>query len=249
MKPENRVAIVTGGSKGIGRAISKRLAADGFAVGVLARSFERSNEVVAEIASEGGKAMAVECDVSNYEQIKDAMAKVYEAFGSIDVLINNAGIGRSKLFIDSDEELWSELIDINYMGFLRATHVCIPYMVEQKRGVIISMCSDAGRVGTGGEVVYGGTKAAIGASTKGLARELARYNIRVNCVSPGPVKTDLLAAIHSEEKGKLIAKMIPMKRLGEPEDVAKVVAFFAGDDAAYVTGQILSVDGGLTMIG
>ncbi|MHB8763714.1 MAG: SDR family NAD(P)-dependent oxidoreductase [Deferrisomatales bacterium] len=249
MPNEARVAIVTGGSRGIGRAIALRLARDGFTVAVFGRTPATLDEVVGQITREGGRALAVRCDVSNYEETQAAVAAVHRELGSIDLLVNNAGIGRSKPFIETDEALWDELIDINYKGFLCATRACLPYMVEQQRGNIISMGSNAGRVGTGGEVVYGGTKAAIAGSTKALAREVARHNIRVNCVSPGPVQTDLLAQVHDEEKGKLIAKAIPMKRLGLPEDVAKVVSFFASDDAGYVTGQILSVDGGLTMIG
>ena len=144
------------------------------------------------------------------------------------------------------------MIEVNYVGFLNATHACLPYLQAQG-GAIVSLGSDAGRVGNSGEVVYCGTKAAIMASSKALARELARYKVRVNCVAPGPVQTDLLAGLHEGEKGaqimEAVAKMIPMRRIGVPEDVANVVAFLVGDDAGYLTGQVISVDGGLTMIG
>jgi 2-hydroxycyclohexanecarboxyl-CoA dehydrogenase len=252
MRQGGKVAVVTGGSKGIGRAISLRLARDGVAVGILGRGKAAAEEVADEVRQEGGRAIAVACDVTNYDETKRAVAQVHEKFGSIDVLVNNAGIDVSKFFMDTDTALWNEIIDVNYKGFLNVTHICIPYMMEQQRGNIVSMGSDAGRVGNAGEVIYCGTKAAIMASSKALARELARFNIRVNCVSPGPVHTGLLAGLHGEEKGKQImetvAKMIPMKRIGEPEDVAGVVAFFVSEDSRYITGQVLSVDGGLTMI-
>jgi len=250
---QGKTAVVTGGGRGIGKAIALRLARDGANIGILDVQKDSAAGSAEEISRLGVKAMAVECDVTNYDQVKDAVAKVHGELGSIDILINNAGIDVSQFFVDTSEPAWDRMIGINYKGFLIATHVCVPYMVAQKSGNIVSLGSDAGRVGNSGEVVYCGTKAAIMASSKALARELARFNIRVNCVSPGPVQTDLLAGLHEGEKGQKImeavAKMIPMRRLGAPEDVADVVAFFVGDDSRYLTGQVLSVDGGLTMIG
>ena len=176
-----------------------------------------------------------------------------ERFGRIDALVNNAGIDKSQPFADTDQALWESIINVNYRSFLISTHVCIPYMIEQKSGNIVSLGSDAGRIGNPGEVLYCGTKAAIMASSKALAKELARHNIRVNCVSPGPVHTDLWDRLHDGEKGKKVTeaviKAIPLRRLGTPEDVADVVAFFVSDDSRYLTGQVLSIDGGLTMIG
>lgn len=253
MKLKGKTAIITGGAQGIGRAISLRLAREGANIGILDIKKDVADKTVAEINGLGVKATAIACDVTNYEKVKEAVSKVHKEFGSIDILINNAGIDVSRFFVDTDQSLWDRIINVNYRSFLNATHVCIPYMIEQKSGNIVSLGSDAGRVGNSGEVLYCGTKAAIMASSKALARELARYNIRVNCVSPGPVQTDLLAGLHEGEKGKKImeavANMIPMKRLGLPEDVADVVAFFVSDDSRYLTGQVLSVDGGLTMIG
>ncbi len=253
MSLKGETAVVTGGAKGIGRAIALRLARDGANVGVLDIDKNGAETTAAKIGGLGVKGLAVECDVTNYQKVKDSVAKIHGECGSIDILINNTGIDKSQFFVDTDEELWDRFISVNYKSFLIATHVCIPYMIEQNRGRIVSLGSDAGRVGNSGEVIYCGTKAAIMASSKGLARELARYNIRVNSVSPGPVQTDLLAGLHEGEKGKKImeavAKMIPMKRLGLPEDVADVVAFLVSDDSRYLTGQVLSIDGGLTMIG
>jgi 2-hydroxycyclohexanecarboxyl-CoA dehydrogenase len=252
MKLKGKTAIITGGAQGIGRAISLRLAREGANIEILDIKKDVADKTVAEINGLGVKATAIACDVTNYEKVKEAVSKVHKEFGSIDILINNAGIDVSQFFVNTDQSLWDRIINVNYRSFLNATHVCIPYMIEQKNGNIVSLGSDAGRVGNSGEVLYCGTKAAIMASSKALARELARSNIRVNCVSPGPVQTDLLAGLHEGEKGKKImeavANMIPMRRLGLPEDVADVVAFFVSDDSRYLTGQVLSVDGGLTMI-
>jgi 2-hydroxycyclohexanecarboxyl-CoA dehydrogenase len=253
MGAQGKTAVITGGAKGIGRSIGLRLAREGAHIGILDIEKERADKTAQEIAALGVKSIALECDVTDYARVKQAVAEVHEHCGSIDILINNTGIDKSQFFVDTDQALWERIINVNYRTFLNATHACIPYMIEQKSGTIVSLGSDAGRVGNSGEVLYCGTKAAIMASSKALARELARFNIRVNCVAPGPVQTDLLAGLHEGEKGKRImeavAKMIPMKRLGEPEDVADVVAFFVSDDARYLTGQVLSVDGGLTMIG
>src|SRR4030042_3787555 len=253
MKIQSKTAIVTGGSRGIGRAIALRVAQEGANIGILNRQKILGDKVVDEITTAGHHAIAIPCDVTSYEQTKAAVEKVYREFGSIDILINNAGIDKSMNFIDTDEALWARIIDVNYRSFLITTHICLPYMIKQNSGVIVSLGSDAGRIGNPGEVLYCGTKAAIMASSKALAKELARYNIRVNAVSPGPVQTELWDKLHEGENGQRVTegviKAIPLRRLGTPEDVADVVAFFVSDDARYITGQVLSVDGGLTMIG
>ena len=253
MSLNGKNAIVTGGAQGIGRAIALRLARDGANVALLDLNEQTGQQTAAEIEQSGVSALSFACDVTDYGQVKDAVAKVYDQWNTIDVLINNAGIDRAKSFVDTDEALWDLIINVNYRSFLIANHVCIPYMIEQKNGNIVSLGSDAGRIGNPGEVLYCGTKAAIMASSKALAKELARYNIRVNAVAPGPVKTDLWDKLHDGEKGRkvteAVTRAIPMRRLGMPEDVANVVAFFVGDDSGYLTGQVLSIDGGLTMIG
>jgi 2-hydroxycyclohexanecarboxyl-CoA dehydrogenase len=250
---QGKNAIITGGAKGIGKAIALRLAKDGANIGIFDIDNELAKATAREVTQTGVKAVAIECDVTDRTQVSHAVDTFIAGFPSIDILINNTGIDRSQFFIETNPALWDKMIDVNYKSFLTVTHVCLPYMIEKQSGNIVSLGSDAGRVGNSGEVVYCGTKAAIMASSKALAREVARYNIRVNCVSPGPIQTDLLLGLHEGEKGRKImeavAKMIPMKRLGLPGDVADVVAFFVSDDAGYLTGQVLSVDGGLTMIG
>jgi 2-hydroxycyclohexanecarboxyl-CoA dehydrogenase len=253
MKLKGKIAVVTGGSRGIGRAIALRLAKDGANIGVLNLQKDLGLKVAEEIRQAGVQAIPIACDVTDYKKVQEAVSRIHREFGSIDILINNAGIDESKVFVDTYPALWEKIINTNYKGFLIATHVCVPYMIEQKSGNIVSLGSDAGRIGNPGEVLYCGTKAAIMASSKALAKELARFNIRVNCVSPGPVHTDLWDSLHSGEKGKkvteAVTRMIPLRHLGTPEEVADVVAFFVSEDSRYLTGQVLSVDGGLTMIG
>jgi 2-hydroxycyclohexanecarboxyl-CoA dehydrogenase len=253
MSLKGKTAVVTGGSRGIGRAIALRLAKDGANVGILNLQKDLGLNVADEIRNLGVGSIPISCDVTDYEKAKESVAKIHQEFGSIDILINNAGIDISQNFVDTDQALWEKIINVNYKSFLVTSHVCVPYMIKQKSGNIVSIGSDAGRIGNPGEVLYCGTKAAIMASSKALAKELARFNIRVNCVSPGPVHTDLWHSLHSGEKGQkyteAVTRIIPIRRLGEPDDVADVVAFFVSDDSRYLTGQVLSVDGGLTMIG
>ena len=250
---ENKTAVITGGAKGIGSAIGLRLARDGANIVILDLQMQEAKKTADDIRSSGVKAAAMECDVTDYEQVRKAVAEAHKEFGSIDILINNAGMDKALPFVETDEALWDKILNVNYRSFLIASHVCVPYMIEQKSGNIVSLGSDAGRIGNPGEVLYCGTKAAIMASSKALAKELARYNIRVNSVSPGPVHTELWDRLHPGEKGQKVTegvkRVIPMKRLVTPEDVADVVSFFTSEDSRYLTGQVLSIDGGLTMIG
>ncbi len=253
MSLSGKHAIVTGGAQGIGRAIALRLAGDGADVALLDMNEARARETAAEIENLGVQSLAYACDVTDYERVRATVEDIHQRWNTIDILINNAGMDRAQNFVDTDPSLWDLLIRVNYRSFLIACHVVVPYMIQQKSGNIVSLGSDAGRIGNPGEVLYCGTKAAIMASSKALAKELARHGIRVNCVAPGPVKTALWDQLHDGEKGKKVTeaveRAIPMRRLGTPEDVADVVAFFVGDDSRYLTGQVLSIDGGLTMIG
>jgi len=248
-----RVALVTGGGRGIGRAVALRLARDALAVGVVDLDGGTAAAVAAEIAAGGGRAVAAAADVADGDAVRAAVARVERELGPVDVLVNNAGWDRLVLFVDSDPALWDRLIAVNLKGVLHVTHAVLPGMIARGGGRIVSMSSDAGRVGSTRETVYAACKAGVLGFTRSLAREVARHGITVNAVCPGPTDTALLASVMQGEEGqKTLAGMrraIPLGRLGTPEDVAGAVAYLASEDAGYVTGQTLSVSGGLTMAG
>ena len=248
-----RVVLVTGAGRGIGRAIALRLAQAGFAVGVTDVAPEGATAVAAEIAAAGGPAVGHAADVTDLASVRAAVGAVEGTLGPLDALVNNAGWDRMEPFLQNDPALWDRLIAINYRGVLYATRAALEGMAARGRGRIVSIASDAGRVGSTGEAVYSGCKAAIIGFSKSLAREVARRGITVNVVCPGPTDTALLAEVGATERGaKIVAGMqraIPLGRIGRPEDVAGAVAYFLSDEAAYVTGQTLSVSGGLTMAG
>jgi 2-hydroxycyclohexanecarboxyl-CoA dehydrogenase len=248
-----RVAIVTGAGQGIGHAIARRLAGCGAAVGVLDLNPDGARRVAGEIESTGGRAHAVTADVSSQEQVAHALQQVREALGPVAILVNNAGWDRFEPLVDNEPELWDRLIAVNFKGALNCTRNVIADMASARWGRIISISSDAGRVGSSGEAVYAGCKAGLIGFSKTLARELARHRITVNVICPGPTDTALLAEVRSSERGAkvmdAVRRAIPLGRLGEPEDIAPAVAFFASPEAGYVTGQVLSVSGGLTMAG
>ena len=246
---EDQVAIVTGAASGIGRATALRLADEGAAVLIADVNMEGAGVVANSISERGGRALALQVDVTDAPGVRVMTDRAVAKFGKVDILVSNAGWDRAGPFADSDEELWDRVIAINYRGHLATCHAALPYMRERGRGRIVTVASDAGRVGSSGEVVYSGAKGAVIAFTKGLAREVARYGINVNCVAPGLVDTPLLAGI-VEGNEKLIAaivRSIPLRRTGVPEEIAAAICFFASPDAAYITGQTLSVNGGLTM--
>jgi 2-hydroxycyclohexanecarboxyl-CoA dehydrogenase len=247
---EDQVAIVTGAASGIGRATAMRLAAEGAAVVIADVNEQGAGAVAKSISEEGGRALALHVDVTDVPGVKAMTERTITAFGRVDILVSNAGWDRAGPFADTDEELWDRVIAINYRGHLATCHAALPYMRERGGGKIVTVASDAGRVGSTGEVVYSGAKGAVIAFTKGLAREVARYGINVNCVAPGLVDTPLLAGI-AEGHEKLIAaivRSIPLRRTGVPEEIAAAICFFASSDAAYITGQTLSVNGGLAML-
>jgi 2-hydroxycyclohexanecarboxyl-CoA dehydrogenase len=249
---ENKIAIVTGGAQGIGRAISNRLAAEGAVVAIADIQSEAAEKTAAELRAGGARAIAVKLDVTSLDSANAAADRVERELGAIDILVNNAGWDELKLFVESTPEFWDKVIGINYRGVLNCCRAIVPRM--QKRGAggkIVSIASDAGRVGSTGEAVYAGCKAAIIGFSKTLAREVARNAINVNVVCPGPTETALLKSAMAGREGVLAAmtKGIPLRRLGQPEDLAGAVAFFASSDADYATGQVISVSGGLTMVG
>jgi 2-hydroxycyclohexanecarboxyl-CoA dehydrogenase len=248
----DRVALVTGGARGIGRSIALALAADGRAVAVADLLEEQAFGVVGEIEAAGGRALAVRCDVTDSASVRDAVERITAELGPIDVLVNNAGWDELKPFLDTDEAFWDKVIEINYKGALRTTHAVLPGMVERGWGRIVNLGSDAGRVGSSLEAVYSGAKGGIIAFTKTIARESARRGVTANTVCPGPTDTPLVqgivdAAPNAEKVIGAMTSAVAMKRLGKPEEVAAAVAFLASEQAGFITGQTLSVSGGLTM--
>jgi 2-hydroxycyclohexanecarboxyl-CoA dehydrogenase len=242
-----RVALVTGAARGIGRAIALELAASGCRVAV---ADVRTDEAAETAAACGGGAISVALDVTDGGSVTAAVARVESELGPIAVLVNNAGWDELRPFLETDEPFWERVIDINFMGCLRVTRAVLPGMVERGFGRLVNIGSDAGRVGSSGEAVYAGAKGAVIAFTKTIAREAARTGVTANVVAPGPTRTPLLEGMTAEGGEKLVdalVRAVPMKRLGEPEDIAAAVVFLASDRAGYITGQTLSVSGGLTM--
>lgn len=244
---DGRVAMVTGGAGGIGRAICRALAADGATIAVC----DVDGEAAARAAADLGAGHAgFQADISDSGAVAALVTQVARELGPIGILVNNAGIDKIERFVDSTEETWRAIVNVNYLGTVIVTRAVLDSMLEQRYGRIVNIGSDAGRVGSSGEVVYSGTKGAIIAFSKALAREVATKGITVNTVCPGPTDTALLQQVadHSQGMFDALAKAVPMKRIGTPEDIAPAVAFFAGPGAAFITGQTLSVSGGLTMV-
>src|ERR687887_277672 len=247
-----RVVFVSGAGRGIGRAIALRLAAGGDEVAVADIRTGDAAETVTAIEETGGRALAVELDVTDSASVASAVEQTLDTLGPVEVLVNNAGWDEMRPFVETDEPFWDRVIEVNFKGCLRLTHATLPGMVDRNWGRIVNIGSDAGRVGSSLESVYSGAKGAIIAFTKTIAREVARTGVTANSVCPGPTETPMLAEITGagEEGAKVIEAMtraVPMKRLGAPEEVAAAVAFLVSEEAGFITGQTLSVSGGLTM--
>jgi 2-hydroxycyclohexanecarboxyl-CoA dehydrogenase len=242
-----KVVLVTGAARGIGAGIARAAAEAGAAV-ALGDVAERTVREAA--AALGARALPLVMDVSDARSVRAAVDEAEARLGPIDVLVNNAGIDVIGPFLDSSEETWERLWAVNLKGTLLATRAVLHGMVARARGRIVNLGSDAGRVGSSGEAVYSATKGGVIAFTKTLAREVARHGVTVNCVCPGPTDTALLEQVreYDERLHASLARAIPLRRLGRPEDVAAAVVFLASDAAAYITGQTLSVSGGLTMV-
>src|SRR5579884_2009873 len=248
---EGRVALVTGGASGIGRAVCLRAAAEGARVAVADVNGAGAEAVAAEITAAGGQAMPVVMDVTRRASVVAGVDEVTRAWGGIDILANVAGWDRITRFVDTTEEFWDTVIAINYRGVLATCHAVLPQMIARQRGVIVNVSSEAGRAGSSGEAVYSGAKGAVIAFSKALAREVAPSGIRVNVVAPGLTDTPLLRRLAAEGNEKLIQAIVratPLGRLATPEEVAAAVVFLASDEASFITGQTLSVGGGLTMV-
>ncbi|MBI2749563.1 MAG: 2-hydroxycyclohexanecarboxyl-CoA dehydrogenase [Burkholderiales bacterium] len=253
-KFDGKTIIVTGGGGGIGGATCQRLARDGAKVAVFDMNLEAAQKVVDAIKTSGGTAAAFQCDITNRAQVDAAVAATIAQLGAIDVLVNNAGWDVFKPFTKTVPAEWDKLIAINLTGALHMHHAVLPGMVERKTGRIVNVASDAARGGSSGEAVYSACKGGLVALSKTLAREHARQGITVNVVCPGPTDTALLAGVAegARDPAKLIEAFksaIPLGRLGQPDDLAGAIAFFASDDASFITGQVISVSGGLTMHG
>jgi 2-hydroxycyclohexanecarboxyl-CoA dehydrogenase len=240
---EDKIAIVTGAGQGIGQAIARKLAAEGATVVVT--DLDEASAIQTADALTG--AVAIRADVSDRQAVQAMADRVVQQFGRVDVLVNNAGWDKASPFVDSDPADWDRAIAINLYGVLHTCKAVLPLMAARGGGAVVNLGSDAGRVGSSGEAVYSAAKGGVIAFTKSLAREMARHQIRVNCVCPGPTDTALFASFAGPKLREALTKAIPFRRLGQPADVANVVAFLASDEASFVTGQTVSVSGGLTM--
>lgn len=248
---KGKSAIVTGGAGGIGSAICRRLAEEGARVGI----FDLNEAAAAKVAAEiGHGASGHTCDITDHAGVGQAVAAFEAKGGPTDILVNNAGWDKFAYFLDTDPALWEKIIAINLRGPLNLHHWVLKGMQQRRSGRVVNIASDAGRVGSSMEAVYSACKGGIISFSKTVAREMARSNVTVNCVCPGPTETPLLAAFFGEgEQGQKAAdamrRGVPLKRLGRPDDLPGVVAFLSSDDAAFITGQTISVSGGLTMAG
>lgn len=250
----DKAVIVTGGGGGIGGAACRRFALEGAKVAVFDMNLQAARSVARDISDQGGTAEAFQCDITQRDQVDAAVADAQAHFGPVAVLVNNAGWDIFKPFVKTVPSEWEKLIAINLVGALHMLHAVLPGMAERNYGRIVNVASDAARGGSSGEAVYSACKGGLVALSKTLAREHARHGITVNVVCPGPTETALLASVAegARDPAKLLdafRSAIPLGRLGQPDDLASAIAFFGSDDAAFITGQVVSVSGGLTMHG
>jgi 2-hydroxycyclohexanecarboxyl-CoA dehydrogenase len=254
MKLKRKAAIVTGGASGIGRATALALSLEGANVAIADIAIDNANRVRDEVAASGyGSAIACPVDLTKRVEVEAMVQTVLREFGQIDILVNCAGWDRLEPFVESNEETWDKILTINFKSVLHTVKAVLPQMMERGSGKIINIASDAGRVGSSWEAVYSGAKGAVIAFSKTLARETARYNINVNVVCPGMTDTPLMQAIRaqSEKTEKIIDAVIkatPFRRAAKPEEIASMVVFLASGDSDFMTGQTISVSGGLTMV-
>ena len=239
----DKIAIITGAGAGIGKATAGKLAAEGATVVVTDMDEASAKATAAALPG----AVAIRVDVTDRQQVQALADQVMQQFGRIDVLVNNAGWDKASSFADSDPADWDRAIGINLYGVLHTCKAVVPVMAGQGAGAVVNLGSDAGRVGSSGEAVYSAAKGGVIAFTKSLAREMARHQVRVNCVCPGPTDTALFAEFAGPKLREALTRAIPFRRLGQPDDVAGIVAFLASDEASFITGQTVSVSGGLTM--
>ncbi|MEQ1419615.1 glucose 1-dehydrogenase [Acinetobacter indicus] len=251
---KDKVVIVTGGAGGIGSATCRRLAEEGAKVAIFDMNMTAAEQLVQEINQQNGQALAVQCDITNHNTVEQAVQQVESQLGPVDGLVNNAGWDIFKPFVKTNPQEWDKLIQINLVGMLNMHFAVLKGMVERNTGSIVNIASDAARVGSSGEAVYAACKGGLLSFSKTLAREHSRHNIKINVICPGPTDTALLAGVtegasNPEKLREAFIRSIPLGRLGQPEDLASAIAFFLSEDASFITGQVLSVSGGLTMSG
>ena len=244
---EGHVALVSGGSRGIGRGIALRLAGEGVKVGVNYNTgAAQAQEVVEEITSADGEAIALQADVSDQSQVTDMVGSLLEQWERIDILVNNAGIRKDRLLMRMTTEEWDSAINVNLKGAFFCTKAVLPHMARQRRGRIINMSSVVGVAGNPGQANYSASKAGLIGLTKTVAKEMARRNITANALAPGYIITAMVEELSEELQAQVLAR-VPMGRLGTPADIAGLVAFLCSDEAGYITGQVIRVDGGLAI--
>ena len=242
----NRVAFITGASRGIGRATALRLCRSGFQIVVASPELENNELVAAEVRAAGGTAITLDFNLTSLDSIKQGVAAALKEFGKIDVLVNNAGVTRDGLAVRMKPEDWQLVLQINLTGAFQTTQQVLPGMMRERWGRIVNVASVVGQMGNAGQANYVASKAGIIGLTKSLAQELASRSITVNAVAPGFIETDMTAKLSQEVRDRMMAA-VPLKRFGQPEDVANAVNFLASDDAAYITGHVVNINGGMYM--
>lgn len=249
MELKDKVAIVTGGGQGIGRGIALKLAQKGANVAIADLNLETANEVAGEVKALGRQAIAIKTDVTSSASVNQMVQQVLSDLGTVDILVNNAGFVSPSMtpFINETEEYWEKVIAVCFNGVIFCSRAVVDTMIAKKSGKIVNIASDAGRVGQFGQAVYSGAKGGVIAFAKALAREVARYTVNVNCVAPGATNTPAFAKAPAEMR-EAAAKIYPLRRVAEVEDIANAVAFLSSNESDFITGQVLSVSGGYTMI-
>ena len=245
---KEKVAIITGAGRGIGEAAADKLAGLGMVVVVLDVDFEAAEHVVYRLKTNGLKSMAIQTDITRSKEVQEAVKLTLDHFGTIDVLVNNAGWSEIHYFVDEDEAYWDKVISINLKGTLLLTSAVLPHMIKRTYGRIVNIASEAARMGSAGHCVYSATKGGMVSFTKSLAREVARYKINVNCICPGVIDTPLLNQ-QTREHIKAMTRSIAFRRVGKASEVADAIAFFCSSESSYITGEVLSVSGGISMAG
>ena len=246
MRLKDKVALITGGARGIGRAIGLTFAREGADIAVADVNLEIAQQTVLEIQSLGRKAMALEMDVTNYEKVEEGVNKILDKMGKVDILVNNAGITKDNLLLRMSQADWDAVINVNLKGTFNCIKAVSKPMIKQRSGRIISIASIIGLMGNPGQANYAASKAGIIALTKTVAKELASRNVNANAVAPGFIQTEMTAKLPEDVKKKML-EAIPLAKLGTPQDVANICLFLASDEASYITGQVITIDGGMVM--